>query len=372
MKNYTHIIVSKHKRYARGVALIIVLMTTAIIGLMLATSVPIAQVCSDSVVAHNERLLNYYLAESAVSRAQIMLINDLIGFSNRSILSSLMSEEANTSFYEEEDESVERVVADGSQHELEFEYRTGKVAFAEFSFDDAVSNFNFTGTSLQLQSRFETYLESYVEDQEKYEKMQRVYEQILDYVDNDDDKRDYGYERSDYTYYKLPNLPRNDAIETVEELMLIPGVREEIISVDEDGMLENVRVGLSPKLRKKFAALESSGGSGSFASASEEYLSSRISSTVTDLDVRDKISDAISNYRSEGTALYDNLDESELSNLRSAFSDNESGLYTLVVEATGKNKKSMRKIRLSFPMHSSYTSEQNFCFMLHRFFYIAY
>lgn len=368
-----NIIASPDKRYSRGVALIIVVVTTAMLGMMLVVSVPLAQVCADSVVAQNERLLNFYLAESTISRAQMCLMNDIVGFKNRSILSSLISENAGNEFRKDANgEEVTRFVADRTEHKIDFEYSSNKKANCTFQFEDAVSNFNFTGTSKQLDYRFSEYIKAYAEDQEKYDKMEKIYNQILDYADEDEDPRDESYESTDYYSFNLPNLPRNSAIETVEELLLIPGVRGEIVSVNQDGLLENVRVGLTPKLKVKFATLENSSGSGSFASAGSDYISSRVNSSITNTELRDRLAEAIQAYQTDGTALYSNLDEDELSQLKNSFSDDESGLYTLTAVGGTQSQRSQRRIKLSFPCQSRFSTDENLCYMLHRFYYITY
>lgn len=364
------------RRTQRGAALLLVLFAMTVSAAILSLALPAAQIAYLSSESHNDRILNFYMAESALSRAQIMMINDLMGYKDRSTLKQYLSEKSNDEYVKENEEKNEtRYTADGTDHTLVWRSADDIIAECSFVIDDALSNYNFSGGEAELMRRLPSYGESFTitDSEDAKENFKIMTAQILDYVDANDEIREDGLEAGDYenSLYNLPNLPRNGPIETVEELFLIPMVAQMVAKFDDNGLPTNIRVGLTPSLYKKFSSLQNKGNA-SLASSSGDYIRSMLGRTVRDNDELDKLSGALNDFRSSGTAFYDNLEADDISKLQKDFSMEESGLYTITVSGASNRYPSERKIRASFVMSPSAQPNDNFCYILHRFYWITY
>lgn len=358
------------QRKQAGIALIMVLFAMMMAAAILALSLPAAQTVMDNAKVSNDRIINAYICESAAARAQWLLINDVFTYANRNTMDQYLSEEgANEMLEKQEEIGEERVMADGTQRE--YNWADKEVYKATLTIDDAVANFNFNGTPDRLQARFREYFEKGLDEENadgriEYETMR---DQFFDYIDADDATRIKGGEKDFYEQLKLPNLPRNNKIQTVEELFWVPAVREKYLEVDDEGIASSMRNGLTEQLQKKFANLEEQNAS--FSSSNSNYLSTMIGNRITDEEKRDQYLQALKDWRENGTKLYENLDDADISSMRNGFSDNESGLYMITVEASSLANEGKRKLKICFALHSRY-GNQNFAIMAHRYYFLMY
>lgn len=70
---------------------------------------------------------------------------------------------------------------------------------------------------------------------------EEIADAIMDWIDEDDDPREYGAEREYYTALTPPYAPTNGPLATVEELLLVRGVLPELlfgIDVNRNGMID--------------------------------------------------------------------------------------------------------------------------------------
>jgi type II secretory pathway pseudopilin PulG len=70
---------------------------------------------------------------------------------------------------------------------------------------------------------------------------EEIADAILDYIDTDDEPREYGAEFETYIMFDPPYAPKNGPLETIEELLLVPGVTPELlfgIDVNRNGMVD--------------------------------------------------------------------------------------------------------------------------------------
>lgn len=358
----------------RGAALLVVLFAISVTAAILAMAIPVAQVAMLSSESHNDRILNYYVAESTISRMQIMMINDIIGYKDRATLSKSLSQEAADKYTEEaEKNNEERYTADGSKHTLTWQCPDFE-ASCDITIDDALCNYNLSGSESKITKNLQSYSRSFTitDSEDAVDNYKEMTAQILDYVDIDDLSRLNGMERSDYTMpeYNLPGLPRNGPIETVEELFLVPMVSQLMVTFDEQGIPNNLRVGLTPFLSKKFLWMESQ--KSSMTSSSPDYIRNMLGMGVRDNEELDRLTDAYDDFKNNGTALYESLEDADLRKLQSNFSTGESGMYTLTAVGSSDRHPSPRTIKVSFVISPRNKPNDNFCFMLHRFYFITY
>jgi hypothetical protein len=302
-----------------GSALIAVLVMIFTAGILTTISLAISKSSTFEVRTATELQRSMYIAEGVANRAMFLLAADR--YFNAS---ETLGETDYDSF------DVERFLADGIPHELN--YHGTKV---RFTITDAADGMDCTennySQSLQKLSA------SREDDTSFAEYLDTVSTRIKDYIDSDDTKSDNGLEKDDYEELNRIPLPRNNIMQFREELLWIPGFKR-LYPTDRNGRLTKIRlippdgtVSLSDKQPQLLSA---------DATMLKGYAS------LEDEEI-DSVQEAVRYWRSERTPLSETLDPDLLKRLNNVFSRQESGFYTIVVEASPEEKRPFRRLAIS-------------------------
>jgi len=163
---------------------------------------------------------------------------------------------------------------------------------------------------------------------------------ISDYVDSDDFLRPNSCERADYELSKKPRLPRNGVLQYREELLWIPG-GEAFFDADESGVLS------------AFNQVGVSGGRPHLLSAPARLIQDKCGFDANEMVA---VKDGIAQMTENGTAFdeafepYPGIREK----LRQEFSMSESGTYLLKITKEGSG----RTLQVTLPINSALPLER--------------
>jgi hypothetical protein len=208
-------------------------------------------------------------------------------------------------------------MADGIKHDID--YYGGK---AVIQIVDASSGKDISGSSpernlLLPQTAFE-------DDYDKWERYNNFLRSLKDYVDrNDFVNPNGGMEANDYEELGLSPLPRNNKMEYREEALLIPG-SEEFFTPDSNGVVSGLRI-VAPMGMKQLRGKEN------FFSASEDNFVSDGGFSETEVD---SILKARNLWETEKVPLSESLEPDLLSRVKGKYPMNETGFYTIYVDAS--------------------------------------
>ena len=164
-----------------------------------------------------------------------------------------------------------------------------------------------------------------------------VSHRLGDYLDSDDDIREYGREANDYEDMDAKPLPRNEKMQFREELLYIEGFTK-LFPLDKDGRLSSIRL-LPPDNTTDLSGTES------LFSADRRTLELKCDLSEDELDT---VMDALERWRNDKELLSDTLDEELLAKLNSSFSTVESGAYTVIISAPSAKPRPFRKLVFSY------------------------
>ena len=324
------------KKTDRGVALITVLLSLALV-FTLATSVAVIGNLSYKTTLNSAHSLrNQYVAESQLSHIVWNITNDLKEHSNRRL--GYMSEE---DAEQEESGEQQRFIADGSTHQVENE---NKNVF--FKIEDANSGFDFSGTidlskTAKIKSQINLPLdaESLILDE--------FFDKLIDYTDLNDLHQLNGAEREQYEAEEGNyDLPRNNAMEYAEEVMWIPGVKEALFANEEYISSENTNFTI--KLHKSLKVIPYSirvksptSTKPNFFSASDYEIMSMARLEESQLA---EVIEARRAWYEDRISIQESIPEL-YGQLASAFSFNESGVYRITIEVSNPDSSSVSVIQ---------------------------
>ena len=297
-------------RDEKGAALITVLCFIVLVAMVTASAVTVSQISNYTSRTFADRSVSAYLAEGVAARIQWLIMADKKKFSSRVLGET-----------EYDREAQERFLADGTLHKIDYYGTEIDATIFDMSSGYDISDDN---PAKQLESQ----KLSFADNSELKEDFSAFIDCLKDYVDKDDFLQMKGMEKSAYTAKGLYPLPRNGRMQFKEEIMLIPGFGK-FFQPDNYGRIPSFRV-IPPINMQKI------GQNNDFFSASRELIMSRCAFSV---EQTAKIIEAREKWKSERIPLSKNLDAGVLSTLKSKFSFNESGFFTILVEASlGQNR----------------------------------
>jgi len=314
------------KRKERGSALIAALCLIFMAGMLTASVLALSRIATFDVRAHIELQRSAYINEGVANRIQFLLAADRNVNPSSTQLGELDYEEF----------EYDRYTADGIPHIIDYHGTEVQVVI-----QDAAAGFNLGSGSYRNTLRsIVSALE--LEDSEISEKMETLTERIADYLDTDDDMSgDNGMEANEYEAENQAPLPRNGTLRYREELLFIPGLSE-FFKPDKYGMLSSVRLvapyGLSDISRNS--------SNPNFFTADRFML--KVQGRLEDEEV-DEVIAARDEWLKEKTKLSEQLDGLLLNRLRSRFSFNESGYFTIRIESPEKSKRPSRRLIFTYP-----------------------
>ncbi|MCH2208256.1 MAG: hypothetical protein MK132_20625 [Lentisphaerales bacterium] len=207
------------KKHDRGIALITVLLSLALISVIV-TSVSVAGNITYRIGLVNVKsTANKYVAESRMTRAVWNMAHELKIHNNRKL--GFKSE------LDTEEDGEERFFADSRPHVYETEDNVITVKY-----EDANKGFDFSGTINSTKIRIIKAMIKlpFEADQEPVD---NFIDKLIDYTDRNDLFRDEGMERDQYMEEYGFDLPRNAPLEYAEEALWIPGIEDAIFAQKE-------------------------------------------------------------------------------------------------------------------------------------------
>ena len=299
-------------RGQRGMALLIVMGTAAVAGVMAAHLMTISEVVAMEAKVAAERSALRYTAESLADRAFWFYLVDRRLYPDRTLGRDMSTREESV---------MEPWMLDGRRHEI-------NGAQCRVSLLDARTGLDFTGPEPGRELRRDLD----PEDMDEKDRIDRFLDIVADYVDKDDHVHLHGMERADYEAEGLGALPRNGPFEFREEIYWLPDwqkvVSGDIRLIPPDGMQ------FQRESKNKLP----------FFSSSPATL--RRAAQLDDIEL-DAVLRARDQWYSDGTLLQDSLDPQLYGKIQSRFSFRESGVATVVVDARSANGEISRVLRVT-------------------------
>ena len=310
----------KRKKILRhNAALISVLCLIFTAGILTAMTLALSQSGTFSVAAHVELQRSMMIAEGAAARIQYLMAAD------RNLNPDDRPGEVDYTGFE-----YDRFLADGVTHTLDYYGET-----VQFTVTDAVNGWDMS------QNNYEKVLKSFSSQEDAGDDIVDLVDQLThrigDYLDSDDDIREYGREAVDYEDQGAKPLPRNGEMQFREELLYIEGFTD-LFPLDGNGRLSSIRL-IPPE---GMGVLE--GNPGLF-SATREMIELECDLAEDELDT---VMDALSRWKTDKELLSDTLDEELLNKLKSKFSTTESGAYTVEISSPADKPRPFRKLIFSY------------------------
>ena len=314
------------KRKEQGSALIAALCLIFMAGMLTGSVLALSRIATFDVRAHIELQRSAYINEGVANRIQFLLAADRNVNPSSTQLGELDYEEF----------EYDRYTADGVPHIIDYHGTEVQVVI-----QDAAAGFNLNSGSYRNTLRsIVSALE--LDDSEISEKMETLTERITDYLDTDDDMSgDNGMEADDYESENQAPLPRNGTLRYREELLFIPGFSE-FFKPDKYGMLSSVRL-IAPYGLNDISRNSSNPN---FFTADRFML--KVQGRLEDEEI-DEVIAARDEWLKEKTKLSEQLDGLLLNRLRSRFSFNESGYFTIRIESPEKSKRPSRRLIFTYP-----------------------
>ncbi len=300
-----------------GSALVVVVALIALASVLAASSVALSRKSRHMTAALAGKTYSAYVAEGASSRIQWLIAFDRRMHPQRTLGMSVA----------EDDVAETRYMADGKYREMDYHgvpvrYRIGDMASGvDVSGPGALANLStlkslYEGDTLE---RYEAFLD-------KFE----------DYGDSNDLVRLKGMEADGYAESGLGPLPRNRPLEFKEEILLIPGALE-FFQADAGGRLSSIRV-VPPR------NLPRVGSQNNFFGASKETIMASCGMSQEDAEMVVQARDL---WFENGSDISLSLDVGVFTQLRSKFSFNESGFYSIEVDSSPRKDRAGRKLHLT-------------------------
>ena len=316
----------RKSRAEQGSALIAALCLIFMAGMMTATVLALSRIATFDVRSHVELQRSAYINEGVANRIQFLLAADR----NVNPGSTRLGELDYSEF------DYDRYTADGIPHIIDYHGTEVQVVIL-----DAAAGFNFSGSAYRntLQN-FVSALE--LDDSEIKEKTDALTERITDYIDTGDEiSGDNGMEANEYESENQAPLPRNGNLRYREELLYIPGFTE-LFKPDRYGMLSCVRL-IAP-----YGMSDISRNSSNPNFFTADRLMLKVQGRLEDEEI-DEVIAARDEWIKEKTKLSEQLDGLLLNRLRSRFSFNESGYFTVRIESPQKSNRPSRRLIFTYP-----------------------
>lgn len=294
----------------RGIALIAVLGTLAVLSMVAAAVVASSQTGRMMTSGAVRRMAAVYAEESAAVITIWRIADDRAKNADRT--SGIVTEDG------------ERFQADNRSHTV----GDCTVRICDANSGQSVSGADLTGVFSYLKVR-------HVSEPAMLTALDNFTNRISDYVDSDDFLRPNSCERADYELSKKPRLPRNGVLQYREELLWIPG-GEAFFDADESGVLS------------MFNQVGVSGGRPHLLSAPLRLIQDKCGFDANEIA---SVKDGIAQITENGTAFdeafkpYPGIREK----LRQEFSMSESGTYLIKISQEGAG----RTLQVTLPVNST-------------------
>ncbi|MBR2720302.1 MAG: general secretion pathway protein GspK, partial [Lentisphaeria bacterium] len=295
---------TKRRIFRHNAALISVLCLIFTAGILTAATLAISQSGTFSIAAHVELQRSMLVAEGVANRIQFLLAAD------RDMNPDDKPGEVDYTTFEHD-----RYMADGVKHTIE--YHGEEVSF---TVHDTVKGWDMSRTNFQKVLDMIANQDDAGDD--VVDLVNQVSHRLGDYLDTDDDIKEYGQEATDYEDQLKKPLPRNADMQFREELLYIEGFTE-LFPLDKNGRLSSIRL-IPPENTSSL-----SGTPGLFA-ATREMIELECDLSEDELDT---VMDALDRWKNEQELLSDTLDEELLAKIKSKFSTVESGAYTVEISS---------------------------------------
>jgi hypothetical protein len=305
--------------FRHNAALISVLCLIFTAGILTAATLAISQSGTFSIAAHVELQRSMLIAEGVANRIQFLLAAD------RDMNPNDKPGEVDYTTFEHD-----RYMADGVKHTIE--YYGEEVSF---TVHDTVKGWDMS--SANYQKVLNMIAEQDDAGDDVVDLVNQVSHRLGDYLDSDDDIKEYGQEATDYEDQLKKPLPRNGAMQYREELLYIEGFTE-LFPLDKNGRLSSIRL-IPPENTSSL-----SGTPGLFA-ATREMIELECDLSEDELDT---VMDALDRWKNEQELLSDTLDEELLAKVKNKFSTVESGAYTVEISSPSEKPRPFRKLIFSY------------------------
>ncbi|MBQ4328836.1 MAG: general secretion pathway protein GspK [Lentisphaeria bacterium] len=310
---------TKRRIFRHNAALISVLCLIFTAGILTAATLAISQSGTFSIAAHVELQRSMLVAEGVANRIQFLLAAD------RDMNPDDKPGEVDYTTFEHD-----RYMADGVKHTIE--YHGEEVSF---TVHDTVKGWDMSRTNFQKVLDMIANQDDAGDD--VVDLVNQVSHRLGDYLDTDDDIKEYGQEATDYEDQLKKPLPRNADMQFREELLYIEGFTE-LFPLDKNGRLSSIRL-IPPENTSSL-----SGTPGLFA-ATREMIELECDLSEDELDT---VMDALDRWKNEQELLSDTLDEELLAKIKSKFSTVESGAYTVEISSPSDKPRPFRKLIFSY------------------------
>ena len=324
--NVTHSVIRKKRYREQGSALIASLCLIFMAGMLTAVVLSLSKIATFDVRSHIELQRSAYINEGVANRIQFLLAADR----NVNPSSTQLGELDYTEF------DYDRYTADGVPHIIDYHGTEVQVVILDAAAGFNMGSSNYRNTLRNIVSALE------LDDSEISEKAETLTERITDYLDTDDGiSGENGMEANEYEAENQAPLPRNGALRFREELLFIPGFAE-LFKPDRYGMLSCVRL-IAPY---GMTDISRNSSNPNFFTADRFML--KVQGRLEDEEI-DEVIAAREEWIKEKTKLSEQLDGLLLNRLRSRFSFNESGYFTIRIESPEKSKRPSRRLIFTYP-----------------------
>lgn len=308
----------KSRNKSRGSALIAALSLLFIAGMLTAVILSLSRISTFDIRSHVELQRSAYTNEGVSNRILWLLAADRTVYPGSTRLGELD--------YTEYDH--DRFAADGIPHIINYHGTEVQVVI-----EDAVSGYNLSGNNYR--SQLQTIASSLeLDDSEITDKTTEIIARITDYIDTNDNVSTDGMEAPEYEAEGLAPLPRNGTIRYREEFFFIPGIAE-LFPPDRFGRLSSIR--LIPPVGMRIQGSNRP----AFMTATPQML--KVIGRLEDEEVEEVIQ-ARETWLKEKTPFSEQLDPLLLSRLQNRFSWNESGYFSIRIEAPEKSGRISRRL----------------------------
>jgi type II secretory pathway component PulK len=312
----------------RGSALIVVLSLIALISVLAASSVSLSQTSRFLTAFTSQKAFSSYAAEGAAARTQWLIMSDKRKYTDRSIGRTKLGQ------------GEERYIADGISRFIDY-YGTR----VEVRISDMASGMDISTSGAA--SNIESMKTAFLNDADE-EGFASFIDKFKDYIDDNDFTQQIGMEAEGYLSDGLYPLPRNGNMEFREEILLIPGASK-FFRPDQFGRLSVFRI-IPPKNMPKMP------NSNNFFNASKEMIMALCAMSAVEADTVIKARDL---WFENGQDLSETLDTGIFTLLKSKFSFNESGFYTISVNTSPDPDKAGKKLFVSLRISQQMSNPGN-------------
>jgi len=318
----------------RGAALIVVLSFMVLMSLIVSTIVVISQSSSRKIKIESDRITSGYIAEGAASRLQWLMMDDIKAHPNSNALKRFDSIANDNS-----SSGTRKYMANGSPTAVA--YYDAKVTARIY---DMASGLNISGG--QGANSLKQLQQVYINTPELYNEFKTFIDRFTDYVGTGIGRSIKGMSKSDYNNLGLAPLPRNGQMQYRDEVLWIPS-SEDFFAPDTMGRLSVFDV-----IAPDFYANQVN-----FFSASKLII--RALCNYSDDDAQYIIDGRDRWFQSPNLSLYDFIDQKYMSVLRQKFSFQDSGSYTIILNASADDGSYERELIVSLKIGSAMQGDYN-------------